>query len=145
MTAAMAKDLDRVGMIGSGTAPQPQGILGTTGINQVTSVGTITDYAELLSGVRKLLDANIPLDIASENAIMSPGVWLAYENLVTGISSDLTKLAKPKALENTNFLVTSNGLDTGWPLTSTIFLGDFRDLVLGIRREAFIESLKLTH
>ena len=145
MTRAMAVELDRVGLIGSGSAPQPQGILGTSGINQVTSIGAVTDYAEMLTGLRKLLDSNVPLEIASANAIMSPGTWLSYENLTTGISGDKTKLTRPASLEATRFLVTSNGLDTGSPLTSTIFLGNFRDLVLGIRREASIEVVKTTN
>ena len=144
MAKSMSVELDRVGLIGSGTPPEPQGILGATGINQVTGVGSVADYAEILSGVRKLLDSNLTLEQAASVAIMSPGVWLAYENLATGISGDKTQLMRPKSLENTRFLVTTNGLDTGSPLTSTVFMGNFQDLVLGIRREASIESLKLT-
>jgi hypothetical protein len=62
---------------------------------------------------------------------------------VTGISGDKTQLPWPRALEATRFLVTSNGLDTGSPLSSTAFLGDFSDLVLGVRRTASVEALKL--
>jgi len=144
MARAMAVELDRVGLVGSGSAPEPHGILGTSGVNQVAAVGAVTDYSEMLSGVRKLLDSNVPLDIATANAIMSPGVWLAYENLATGLTSDKTQLPRPRSLENTNFRVTTNGLDVGSPLTSTIFMGDFRDLVLGVRREASVEALKVS-
>jgi hypothetical protein len=105
----------------------------------------MADYSKLLSCVKKLLDSNVPLDIAVAFAIMSPGMWNRFESLVTGIASDKTQLARPKALEATRFLATSNGLDTGSPLTSTLFLGDFRDLVLGIRAEASIEALKVTN
>lgn len=62
--------------------------------------------------------------------------------LTTGISSDNTQLPRPKALELANFLVTSN-IAQASPENSTIFMGDFRDLTLGIRREASIEVLKV--
>jgi hypothetical protein len=96
----------------------------TSGRNQVTSGGAFTDYSKVLSGVRALLDDNVSLEVATAVAIMSPGVWQRFEGLATGIASDKTQLARPRALENTRFLVTTNGLDTGSPLTSTIFMGD---------------------
>ena len=77
---------------------------------------------------------------------MSPRTWATYEGLATGISSDSTQLPRPRALEDTQFLVTSavsNTLDTSSPATdSAIFLGDFRDLTLGIRQEASIKLLE---
>jgi len=144
MAKAMAVELDRVGLVGSGTPPEPQGILGTNGIKQVTGVSTISSYAKLLEGVRKLLESNLALDVATKYAIMSPSSWAAYEALETGITNDLTQLPRPRALEAMQFLVTTNGLDVGSPATSTIFLGDFRDLVYGIRKEASVESLRLS-
>ena len=77
---------------------------------------------------------------------MSPRSWSTYEGLATGISSDNTPLPRPRALEDTQFLVTSavsNTLATSSPATdSAIFLGDFRDLTLGIRREASVKVLE---
>ncbi|MEX2125809.1 MAG: phage major capsid protein [Woeseia sp.] len=148
MTKAMGQEIDRVGLHGSGTPPEPQGIFGTSNILTETGVGTPTNFAELLSGVRKLLEENMPLEVATANAIMSPRTWATYEGLVTGISSDLTQLPRPRALENMRFLVTtgvSNALGSDSPLDdSAIFLGDFRDLLMGVRREASIEVLKAT-
>jgi len=144
MARAMVVELDRVGLVGSETPPEPQGILGASGVNSVPAVSTITDYSDLLAGVRKLLEANVSLDIATKVAIMSPSSWAAYEGLATGITSDKTQLPRPRALENTQFLVTTNGLDIGSPATSTMFMGNFADLVLGIRKEASVEDLKLS-
>lgn len=144
MARAMAVELDRVGLVGSGTPPEPKGILNTSGRKQVTAVGTISDYSKLLLGVRRLLESNLPLEVAAANAIMSPSSWAALEGLATGITNDKTQLPRPRALEAMRYLVTTNGLDVGSPLTSTIFLGDFRDLVLGVRAEASVEALKLT-
>jgi HK97 family phage major capsid protein len=147
MARSMGVELDRVGLVGANGSPatgEPNGILGTSGVNQVTSVGSVSDYSKVLEGIRKLLEANVPLDVATKYAIMSPGAWAAFEGLPTGIASDKSQLARPRSLEAMQFLVTTNGLDVGSPATSTIFLGDFRDLVLGVRREASVEALKVT-
>jgi HK97 family phage major capsid protein len=144
MAASMAVELDQTGLIGTGTPPEPRGIKNTSGRGQVTGVGALTDYNKMLQGVRLLLEANVLLEVATRFAIMSPRAWEDFEGLVTGISGDKTKLPRPPALEAMRFLVTTNGLDTGSPLSSTIFLGQFSDLVLGVRREASVEALKLT-
>jgi HK97 family phage major capsid protein len=71
---AFAVELDRVGLRGTGTPPEPRGILNTSGIQSVTngaagaSLGT-TAYSNLISAVQKLLEANAPLPSAF---IMSP-------------------------------------------------------------------------
>ncbi len=143
MAKSMAAALDRAGLIGSGTPPEPQGILGASGVGQVTSIGALTDYSKLIEAVQTLLVANVPLDVATANAIMPPGVWAKLENLATGITSDKTQLPRPRSLENTRFLVTSS-IPTASPPTSTAFMGDFRDLVLGMRADASVEALKLT-
>src|SRR5262249_55519804 len=129
--------------VGSGTPPEPRGLVNTSGVGQVTG-GSVTNYGPLLLGVRTLLEANLPVEVATANAIMSPQAWYTFENLATGISSDKTQLPRPRSLENTAFRVTQNGLDTdGSPQTSTIVMGDFRELVFGSRREASVEILKL--
>ena len=153
MSRAMAVELDRVGLVGTGTPPEPKGILGASGVNVVGSVGAISNYSEMLEAVGALLQANIPLETATRFAIMSPGVWEIYEGLATGIASDKTQLPRPRALQNTRFLVTTHGgvdvnedspQNSPSTVESTVFMGDFSDVVLGVRREASVEALKLT-
>jgi HK97 family phage major capsid protein len=149
MTKSIAGEIDRVGLHGSGTPPEPEGIFAASNTNEVTGVGTPTNYAEILAGVQALLEANVGLDAATAFAIMSPRTWATYEGLATGISSDSTQLPRPQALEDTQFLVTSavsNVLATSSPATdSAVFLGDFSDLVLGIRQEASVKVLETTN
>jgi HK97 family phage major capsid protein len=146
MTRVIAQEIDRAGLHGSGTPPEPEGIFAASNTNEVTGVGTPTNYAELLEGVQKLLEANVGLDEATAFAIMSPRSWATFEGLATGISSDNTQLPRPRALEDTQFLVTSavsNTIATSSPaVDSAVFLGDFRDLTLGIRREASVKVLE---
>jgi HK97 family phage major capsid protein len=145
MTRAMAAEIDRVGLEGSGTPPEPQGIKNTSGRSSQTSVAALTDYEELTSGIGALLQANCDLEQVSKFAIMNPRTWVKYQDLVTGISSDKTPLSRPRSIENMQFLVTSN-IAGNWaasPLVpSVIYLGDFRDLLLGVRLESSIEVLK---
>ncbi|TDJ40571.1 MAG: phage major capsid protein [Gammaproteobacteria bacterium] len=146
MTSAMAAEIDRAGLHGSGTPPVPQGLYGATGVGTVTSVGSVTNYAEMLTGVRTLLDADVGLDAATSVAIMSPRTWEVYEALATGISSDETQLERPRSLRDTNFLVTSNVSDsTTSPETGVLFMGDFRDFLMGIRSEASFKILETTN
>jgi HK97 family phage major capsid protein len=148
MTRSIASEIDRIGLHGSGTPPEPEGLSEASSTNEVTAVGVPSDYSEMLSGVQALLESNVGLDEATAFAIMSPRTWATYEGLATGISSDNTQLPRPRALEDTQFLVTSavsNTLATSSPSTdSAIFLGDFSDLVLGIRREASVKVLETT-
>ena len=147
MTGAMAAELDRVGLEGSGTPPEPKGILNTSGRSNQTGTGALTSYGKIITGLGALLAANCDLEQISKYAIMSPGSWAAYQNLVTGISSDKTPLARPAAIENMEFLVTSNvaGSQTSSPqVPTTIYLGDFRDLLLGVRLDSSVEVLKIS-
>ena len=59
MAKAMAVEVDRAGLIGTGTPPEPHGIAGTSGINNVPTVGALTDYSKLLSAIRLLLEDNV--------------------------------------------------------------------------------------
>ena len=146
MTRAMAAEIDRVGLHGSGTGAEPAGIYGATGVNTVTGVGAVTNYAEMIQGLRLLLDDNNSLEDVNGYAVMSPRVWEVYENLATGISGDETQLPRPRALRDTRFLVTANSSDaTTSPETGVAFLGDFSQLLMGIRREASVRVLETTN
>ena len=94
MTRAMAVELDRVGLFGRGVqsppSNEPAGVYFTSGV-----------------GVQALLEANVPVEVATANAIMSPRSWAKLEGLPTGISSDKTQLARPSSLQNMAFRVTT--------------------------------------
>lgn len=147
MTKSMAAELDRCGLEGTGTPPQPRGIKNTTGRSTITGVGSPADYSKIVAGLGKLLGNNNSLADVNQFAVMGPNAWAAFQNLVTGISGDKSPLERPAALDSMEFLVTSNvaGSAATSPQTlSTIYLGDFRALTLGVRLESSIEILKLT-
>ncbi len=71
---AFAKELDRAALLGSGTAPEPRGIVNTSGVIAVAngaagaSLAT-TRYANFFSAIQGILEANGPMPTA---AVMSP-------------------------------------------------------------------------
>lgn len=146
MTGAMAAEIDRAGLEGTGANNQPTGIRNTSGRTSQTGVAALTDYEEICSGIGALLAANCDLEQVSKFAVMNPYVWTAFQNLTTGISSDKTPLSRPRSIQDMQFLVTSN-IAGNWAASpnasSVLYLGDFRNLLLGIRHESSIEALKL--
>lgn len=142
MGRAIAHEVDRVGLFGTGQNNQPTGIHNTAGIQTVAAVGTPASYAPFVTGLQKLLEANVPLERAERNAIMSPRTWATLENLQ---ATDDQPLMRPRALDRMMFRPTTsvpNDLGVG-SNESAVIMGDFRDLVLGIRLEASVESLRL--
>ena len=147
MTKALAAEIDRVGLEGSGTPPEPKGIRNTPGRHTQTDSGALVAYTKFITAFGQLLGANADLAQISKFAVMSPGTWAQLEGIATGISSDKTRLARPNALRNMNFLVTSavpGNTSSSPQIPTTVYLGDFRDLLLGTRLESSIEILKLT-
>lgn len=139
----LSNEIDRVALFGSGTAPEPRGVINTAGIGSL-SVGTngapITNYDTLLDALQTLQVANAEDPTA---AIMAPRTSTTIAKL-----KDTTNqpLAKPEALRNLPFLVTSRVPinDTHGTATnaSRIVTGNFRDLMIGIRTAFRIEILR---
>ncbi|MBN9334961.1 phage major capsid protein [Devosia sp.] len=142
ITKALAVEVDRVGIMGTGAAGQPRGIVNTPGINTITGVGVPAHYGHIVSGLQKLIEAKCDLETVNRNAIMSPRTWAGYENLR---ATDSQPLQRPKAIENMAFRPTTNVPDNLGANTdeSQLVLGDFSELTLGVRMEATIEGLKL--
>ena len=86
MAKALAAEVDRVGLEGTGTPPQPKGIKNTTSRLSVTNIGTLADYSKVVAGLGALLGANADLAQIWKFAVMSPWAWAAFQNLVTGLS-----------------------------------------------------------
>ena len=141
MGRALALELDRVGLVGSGLSNQPTGIANTASINTIAAVG-VPNYFKLVNGIQRLLESNVPLEQAERNAIMSPRSWGTMETMA---SADGDPVALPRALERTAFRPTTsipNNLGAGTN-KSLIIMGDFSDLVMGVRMEASVEALRL--
>jgi HK97 family phage major capsid protein len=142
MGRALAHEIDRAGLVGSGVANEPQGIFNAAGVATVPAVGTPANYSSFVTGLRTLLENNVELGQADRNAIMSPRTWNTLENLT---ATDNQPLQRPRSLDFMAFRPTTsipNNLGIGTN-ESIVILGDFSDLVMGVRLEASVEALRL--
>lgn len=137
---AFAKELDRVGLRGSGVAPQPLGILGTAGIQSVSNGanGTVLgSYGNFLSAAQSILQADAPMPMT---AIMSPRSLIKLAALADTTGQPIEK---PSMLENWQMIATSqipNNLTVGTSTDcSEIYVGDFSKIHFMMREMMSIQ------
>ena len=140
---AFAKEIDRAGLRGSGTAPEPRGILNTVGIQAVSNGANgaaLANYANLFSAAQALLQADAPMPIA---AIMSPRSLIKLGGLLDSTGQPVTK---PAMLEPLQLIATSqipNTLTVGASTDcSEIYVGDFTRMFFAMRESVSIQLLQ---
>lgn len=144
LAGALAAEWDRAALFGSGDAPEPLGLVNTTGVHEV-SMGTdgaaLEGYAQMLEAVSLT---------TSDNAEPPSAMIMAPRTLYQGISglTDTTgqPLEAPRVLRDVPMLDTSGvpideeqGTATN---ASRIVVGDFSHLLLGVRSSVRIEILR---
>ena len=138
LARALAHEIDRVGLVGSGSGAEPKGIVNYAGLtaNGYTG-GGLASYAPLLNARGALHGANERLGafiMASRD-----------ENALAGlVASDGQPLQMPRALEGVAMLhTTALPVDGGSGSDeSQIIAGDFSQLLMGIRSEIRVEILR---
>lgn len=138
MAAALALELDRVALMGSGTAPEPRGIANTAGIGSTSHDAALTTYAPFVAARTGILTANAgPVS-----------AFVAHprdEGALTGlVDSDGQPLNAPRAVSEIPMLTTTAiPVDGGaGDNESNIFAGNFAHLLIGMRSEIRIEVLR---
>ena len=142
---SFARELDRAGLLGSGTAPEPRGIANTAGISLVANGANgaaLANYSNFFSGMNSILSLNAPTPTA---AIMSPRSLTKLGGLIDTIGQPVTV---PLMLQPMRMLTTTaipNNLTVGTSTDcSQIFLGDFSKLVFAMREQMSIQMLDQT-
>lgn len=139
---AMAKELDRAGLLGGGTAPEPRGLKNTVGIQTVgngTDGAVLAGYSNFFSGLTALMGVNAPMPTA---AIMAPRSLVKLGGLVDTTGQPLQV---PGMLQSIKMLQTSQipvnrtvGASTD---CSEIYLGDFSKMFFAMREQLSIQVL----
>ena len=139
---AFAKEMDRAGLRGTGTAPEPRGILNTSGIQTVANGAngaTLASYANFFSAVQAILQADAPMPTA---AIMSPRSLVKLGGLSDSTAQPLNV---PPMLQPMKMIATSQIPNTLTVGTSTdcseIYLGDFTHIVMMLRENLSVQLL----
>jgi len=140
---SFALELDRVGLRGTGTAPEPRGIKNTVGTHAVSNGvngGVISSYNPLFTGLTQILQADGPVPTA---AIMSPRSLVNFGSLVDTSGQPLNT---PNMLKNLKMISTSQIPNTLTVGTSTdcseIYLGDFSNMYFAMRESVSIQLLQ---
>ncbi len=138
LAAAMAVELDRVALIGSGTDPEPRGVANTVGIGTFAQDGVIANYANLSKARTGILIANRGPVSAY---IMHPRDEGSFVDLMDGTGQPLMA---PNAVGAIPMLTTTSLPVDGGIATdeSTIIAGNFAHLLVGIRSGIQVELIK---
>lgn len=139
---AFAKELDRAGLRGTGTAPEIRGLLNTTGVHAVgngVNGAALDSYAKFINASRLIKESNAPVPRA---AIMSP-----REDETIALFADTTgqPLRRPEALSGWQFLTSSQiptNLTVGTSADcSEMFVGDFSMFTFFMREGVSVQLL----
>lgn len=138
MASAMAVELDRVALFGTGTAPQPRGIANFAGVQEVAHDAALASYGPLIA-------ARTLVKTANHEAVSAYIMHPRDEGTLAGLTAtDGQPLMLPPAIASVPMLAsTSVPADEGAGTNeSTIITGDFTKLMIGIRHEIQIEVLR---
>ncbi|MFY7940644.1 MAG: phage major capsid protein, partial [Burkholderiaceae bacterium] len=144
---AFAKEFDRVGLLGTGTAPQPRGIANTSGVLAVSNGANgaslaSTKFANMFSAANLILDQDGPMPTA---AIMSHRSRIGLGQLV---ATDGQPLQTPQMLSGVQQWSTSqlpNNITVGTSTDcSQMFVGDFMRMGYALREGVSIRAMEQT-
>lgn len=140
---AMALEVDRMALFGSGVAPEPLGLSGISGVGAVALGGTLGShangvYGSLIAARGQLLAANAPEPTAF---VMHPR---EDQTLAAARGGDGNPLIVPPKIATIPQLVTTSVPTNGGVGTneSSIIAGYFPAMLLGVRNTLRIEILK---
>ena len=135
LAAGFAAELDRLCLVGTGGSEAILGITNNTGITTTDgSVGAVADWGDVLDAVEDVRDARGE----PNGLIMANDVRTAYDKLVTG---DGTNSAKAYMVPPPT--VAALQAETTTSMTAgELLVGDFTQMLLGIRRQFRIELSK---
>jgi len=146
MSKAIALEMDRVALLGAGTT-EPRGIDNCGGINEISmgvNGAALTNYDELSEAIEDIADSN---GLAGA-IIMAPRTYFAYDRLKAATTNN--RLEMPLSVQEIKdkgkvFHTNQIGVaDTQGTATdaSKVFVGDFKNILYGIRKNLEIEFTK---
>ena len=147
LVGALATELDRACLFGSGVAPEPLGLFNTANINSVsmgTNGATPTTYDDLLDMMYELELDNAGAPTAS---IWHPRTARTYRKLKDTTGQPLVAPVPIKDLPklSTTGVPITQTQGTAVGICSTVLTGDFTQAILGIREEIQIIRLSETY
>jgi HK97 family phage major capsid protein len=140
---ATALEWDRVALYGSGSAPQPRGIVNTSGVTTTNhggaNGGSIADYDFLLDGFQVLRGGNFE----PNGVILAPRSETSLAKLKDTTDQPLAAPEAVRAVARYSTTQVPVNLTLGTSTdTSDAFVGQWDELMLGVRTNLEIEFLR---
>lgn len=142
LSAALAVEMDRVVLVGSGQNNEPLGIYNQADVPEIdmgTNGAAFTNYDKHLEAVEKIETNNG----GCTHYIIAPRTKKELATLKTGISGDETTLKPPPDVESLRRLVTTGvPIDQEWGTASdasSAFFGGFNNVYVGVRNAVRID------
>ncbi len=139
---AFAKEMNRAGLRGSGSAPEPRGLSNTSGIQAVGNGAnglSLSGYLNFFSSMQAILQADAPMPTA---AIMSPRSLVKLGGLTDTTNQPLNV---PPMLQSMKLIATSqipNNLTVGTSTDcSELYIGDFANMLMMLRENLSVQLL----
>jgi HK97 family phage major capsid protein len=121
---AMGTKLDATVLRGSGTPPEPKGILNQTGVAKNTTA-TAAGMAVIAERAGVLLVANVEAERLG--VAVNP---TSFKTIMSATGSDGQYIRPPKFIENVLILPTSS---LAAPATGELYMGAFDEVIVGMR------------
>ena len=134
----MAKEMDRIGLLGSGSAPEPRGIANQSGIGTTALDAALSSYAPLLTAQTGILSANAGPVSAM---IAHPRDMGDLAGLTDTTNQPLNAPATLAGIPmlTTTAIPTDGGTGSN---ESTIFVGNFSHVMIGVRSGVRVDVLR---
>lgn len=140
---AMAKEFDRAGLRGSGTDPEPEGILNNAAVltvTQGTNGAVVADYSPILSGMLAIRKQNAPMPTSW---ITSPDATFKYAGLADTTGQPLRAPEMVTRLRQYDTTQIPINLTVGSSSNCTEqYLGDFSGFYYLMRENVSIQVLR---
>lgn len=132
LRSMLAQALDQGILRGSGASGEIVGILSADDVDEQSSVGTPTNYAEVSAGIKAILTANYPGLVSGLSWILHPRDGATYDGLTASDNQPLQPTPWASQLQKlfTTALPTTDG---GGSNESSMIVGDFRQVLIGMR------------
>lgn len=134
LAKALAAELDRAALVGSGAGAEPRGIVNAAGVNTETGVGTPANWSDISSMVAKVYGQNYPGEPASLSLVYHPSVAAVYDGLVDTVNGQ-PLMPTPWAA------AVKRHMTTKIPTTNMV-IGDFSEVLIGVRQNVRIRVLQ---
>jgi HK97 family phage major capsid protein len=136
LSAGLARELDRVALVGSGNDPEPEGVENQDGVD-IAAANADADYDLLIDMIGAVAAANFTATARLYNA----AVATALAKLRNAPAGDY--LTAPAMVTAVPQFITNSIGSSGSPAATTVYVADWSQLMIGMRTSFRLEATRI--